>query len=241
MCYIIYYETKYAKNEEDFLPTSILEIWETLVVLSRFVSVTKYWKRLDYILWHLQSRKSDNDDSSVGKVLLPCPWLDLTWNVRAPTILAMVRLGSIGFLLQVGRCYMEDHRAWQERLSTHVCWSTFVSERRSSRVTWMYYLCYVIGKSATRLKRSSIIRLVYKPVVLLPPLVPHHSFMAHTPLYFFGQRCSLYHLIAVDLSRITSKSGGLAPVITQCTVPGTATFTFDDVRALLLAYPIYIY
>ena len=48
MCYIIYYETKYGKNEED-LPTSILEIWETLVP-SRFVSVTKYWKRLDYIL-----------------------------------------------------------------------------------------------------------------------------------------------------------------------------------------------
>ena len=148
MCYIIYYETKYAKNEEDFLPMSILEIWETLVVLSRFVSVTKYWKRLDYILWHLQSRKSDNDDSSAGKVLLPCPWLDLTWNVRAPKIFAMVRLQSIGFLLQVGRCHMEDHRAWQERLSTHVCWSTFVSERRSSRVTWMYYLCYVIGRSA---------------------------------------------------------------------------------------------
>ena len=27
MCYIIYYETKYGKNEED-LPTSILEIWD---------------------------------------------------------------------------------------------------------------------------------------------------------------------------------------------------------------------
>ena len=105
----------------------------------------------------------------------------------------------------------------------------------------MYYSCYVIGRSATRSKRSSIIRLVYKPFVLLPPLVPHHSFTAHTPLYFFGQRCSLYHLIAVDLSSITSKSGGLAQVITQCTVPGTATFTFDDVRTLLLAYPIYIY
>ena len=62
MCYIIYYETKYAKNEEDFLPTSILEIWETLVAPSRFVSITKCWKRLDYILWHLQSRKSNNDD-----------------------------------------------------------------------------------------------------------------------------------------------------------------------------------
>ena len=66
MCYIIYYETKYAKDEEDFLPMSIdetiLEIWKTLVVPSRFVSVTKYWKRLDYILWHLQSRKSNNDD-----------------------------------------------------------------------------------------------------------------------------------------------------------------------------------
>ena len=62
MCYIIYYETKYVKNEEDFLPTSILEIWETLVAPSRFVSVTKYWKCLDYILWHLQSRKCDNDD-----------------------------------------------------------------------------------------------------------------------------------------------------------------------------------
>ena len=55
MCYIIYYETKYAKNEEDFLPTLILEIWETLFVLSGFVSVMKYWKCLDYILWHLQS------------------------------------------------------------------------------------------------------------------------------------------------------------------------------------------
>ena len=62
VCYIIYYETRYAKNEEDFLPMSILEIWETLVAPSRFVSVTKCWKRLDYILWHLQSRKSDNDD-----------------------------------------------------------------------------------------------------------------------------------------------------------------------------------
>ena len=62
MCYIIYYETKYAKNEEDFLPTSILEIWEALVAPSRFVSVTKYWKPLDYVLWHLQSRKSNNDD-----------------------------------------------------------------------------------------------------------------------------------------------------------------------------------
>ena len=62
MCYIIYYETKYAKNEEDFLPTLILEIWETLVPPSRSVSVTKYWKHLDYILWRLQSRKCDNDD-----------------------------------------------------------------------------------------------------------------------------------------------------------------------------------
>ena len=61
-CYIIYYETKYAKNEEDFLLTSILEIWETLVAPSRLVSVVKYWKCLDYILWHLQSRKCDNDD-----------------------------------------------------------------------------------------------------------------------------------------------------------------------------------
>ena len=54
MCYIIYYETKYAKNEEDFLLMSIdeslLKIWETLVAPSRFVSVTKYWKCLDYIL-----------------------------------------------------------------------------------------------------------------------------------------------------------------------------------------------
>ena len=62
MYYIIYYETKYAKDEEDFLPTSILEIWETLVAPSKFVSETKYWKRLDYILWHMQSRKSNNDD-----------------------------------------------------------------------------------------------------------------------------------------------------------------------------------
>ena len=147
MCYIIDYETKYAKDEEDFLPTSIdetiLEIWETLVAPSRFVSLTKYWKRMDYILWHLQSRKSDNDDSSVGKVLLPCPWLDLTWNVRKPTILAMVRLGSIGFLLQVGSCQMEDHGARQERLSTHECWSTFVSERCGSRVICISLECII--------------------------------------------------------------------------------------------------
>ena len=44
-----------------------------------------------------------------------------------------------------------------------------------------------------------------------------------------------------DLSSITSKPGGLAQVITQSTVPGTTALTFDDVRALLLAYPIYIY
>ena len=44
-----------------------------------------------------------------------------------------------------------------------------------------------------------------------------------------------------NFSSITSKPGGLAQVITQCTVPGTAALTFDDVRALPLAYPIYIY
>ena len=38
----------------------------------------------------------------------------------------------------------------------------------------------------------------------------------------------------VDLSSITSKSGGLAQVITQCTVSGTAALTFDDVRAFRL-------
>ena len=143
MCYIIYYETKYAKNKEDFLLTLILEIWEALVAPSRFVSVTKYWKHLDYILWHLQSRKSDNDDSSMGKVLLPCPWLDVTWSVRGPTILAMVRLWSMWFLLQVGRCYMEDHGAWQEHLNTHACWSTFVSERCSSHVTCISLECII--------------------------------------------------------------------------------------------------
>ena len=173
----------------------------------------------------------------MGKVLLPCLWLNLTWNVRE-------RLRSIGFLLQVGGCYMEDHGAWQERLSTHVCWSTFVSERCGSRVTcisleWVIW-CYVIGRSATRSKKSSIIRLVYKPFVLSPHL-SLTTFTARTPLYFFWQRCFLNHLIAVDLSSITSKSGGLAQVITQCTVPGTAALTFDDVRALPLVYPIYIY
>ena len=45
----------------------------------------------------------------------------------------------------------------------------------------------------------------------------------------------------VDLSSITSKSGGLAQVITQCMVPSTTSLTFDDVQALSLAYPIYIY
>ena len=57
-------------------------------------------------------------------------------------------------------------------------------------------LCYVICTLATRSKKSSIIRLVYKPFVLLTSLVPHHSFTAHTPLYFFGQRCFFNHLIA---------------------------------------------
>ena len=197
MCYIIYYETKYAKNEEDFLPTSILEIWETLVAPSRFVSLMKYWKRLDYILWHLQSRKSDNDDSSVGKVLLPCPRLDL-WNVRKPTILAMVRLWSIGFLLQVVRCYMEDHGAWQERLSIHACWSTFVIERswkvRQScdlHFTCMYYLCYVIGRSATRSKKFSIIFVLSTNPLFFPPTCPSlllygsHSFIFLRTKVFF--------------------------------------------------------
>ena len=108
-------------------------------------------------------------------------------------------------------------------------------------------LCYVIGRSATRSKRSSIIRLVYKPFVLSPHL------SLTTPLSFFGQRCFLNHLIAtvssailvqaspVDLSSITSKSGGLAQVITQCTVPSTVALTFDDVRPLPLAYLTYIY
>ena len=66
-------------------------------------------------------------------------------------------------------------------------------------------LCYVIGTSATRSKKSSIIRLVYKPFVLLPSLVPHHSFTAHTHLYFFGQRCFLNHLIATVSSAFLSK------------------------------------
>ena len=77
MCYIIYYETKYAKNEEDFLPMLILEIWETLVAPSRFVSVTKYEKHL-IVSSGIQRGKSDNDDLSVGKVLSIYPWLDLT-------------------------------------------------------------------------------------------------------------------------------------------------------------------
>ena len=126
----------------------------------------------------------------------------------------------------------------------HICqWK--VRQSCDLHFTWMYYLCYVIGRSArtTRSKKSFI----------FPPLVPHHSFTAHTPLYFFGQRCFLYHLIAavssailvqaspVDLSSITSKSGGLAQIITQSTLPGTTVLTFDDVRALLLTYPIYIY
>ena len=113
----------------------------------------------------------------MGKVLLPCPWLDLTWNVREPTILAMVRLRSIGFLLQVGRCYIEDHGAWQERLSTHVCWSTFVSERCGSRdsydlhFTWIYYMYYIIGRSATRSKLGLQLFLSTNPL-FFPPTCP---------------------------------------------------------------------
>ena len=80
----------------------------------------------------------------------------------------MVRLRSIGFLLQVGRCYVEDHGAWQERLSTHACWSTFVSERCGSRVTCIslecIILCYVIGRSArTRSKKSCLQTLCSSP------------------------------------------------------------------------------
>ena len=89
--------------------------------------------------------------------------------------------------------------------------------------------------------------------LFFPPLVPHHSFTAHTPLYFFRQRCfctilsrqSRLQFLSKPRPSISaalqSKSGGLAQVITQCTVPGTVAPTFDDVRALLLAYPIYIY
>ena len=153
----------------------------------------------------------------------------------------MVRLWSIGFLLQVGRCYMEDHGAWRELFLVRQ--GSFVSERCDSCVTCISLecinLCYVIGTSArTRSKKSSIIRLVYKPFVLSPHL------SLTTPLSFFGQKCSLYHLIATvssailvqaspaDRSSITSKSDGLAQVITQSMVPGTAALTFDDVRGL---------
>ena len=163
----------------------------------------------------------------------------------------MVRLRSIGFLSQVVRCYTEESLAGTSKHSCmlkHICqWK--VQQSCDLHFTWIYYLCYVIGMSArTRSKKSSIsIRLVYKPFVLSPHL------SLTTPLSFFGQKCSLYHLIAavssailvqaspVDLSSITSKSGGLAQVISQYTVPGTGALTFDDVRALPLAYPIYIY
>ena len=154
--------------------------------------------------------------------------------------IAVNRIPSTSREVLYGRSWSLTGTSEHSCMLKHIClWK--VRQSCDLHFTWMYYSCYVIGRSATRSKRSSIIRLVYKPFVLLPPLVPHHFFTAHTPLYFFGQRCFLYHLIAVDLSSITSKSGGLAPVITQCTVPGTATFTFDDVRALLLVYPIYIY
>ena len=67
MCYIIYYETKYAKNEEDFLPTSIdeslLEIWETLAALSTFVSVTKYGNKQKADQW-----------SEQGNLRVVCTW-----------------------------------------------------------------------------------------------------------------------------------------------------------------------
>ena len=33
----------------------------------------------------------------------------------------------------------------------------------------------------------------------------------------------------IDLGSLASMSGGLAQVITECTVPGTAALTFDDV------------
>lgn len=37
----------------------------------------------------------------------------------------------------------------------------------------------------------------------------------------------------IDLASLTSNSGGLAQVITQCTVPNTAALTFDDVRTCI--------
>ena len=157
------------------------------------------------------------------------------------------RIPSTSWEVLYGRSWILAGTSEHSCMLKHICqWKV----RRSCDLhfTCMYYLCYVIVRSATISKKSSIIRLVYKPFILSP-----HSFTAHTPLYFFGQRCFLYHLIAtvssailvqaspVDLSSITSRSGGLAQVTTQSTVPGTGALTFNDVRALLLAYPIYIY
>ena len=166
--------------------------------------------------------------------------------------IAVNRIPSTSHEVLYGRSWSLTGTSEHSCMLKHIClWK--VRQSCDLHFTWMYYSCYVIGRSATRSKRSSIIRLVYKPFVLLPPLVPHHSFTAHTPLYFFGQRCFLYHLIATvssailvqalpaDLSNITSKSGGLAQFITQYTVLGTGALTFDGVWALLLAYPIYIY
>ena len=166
--------------------------------------------------------------------------------------IAVNRIPSTSWEVLYGRSWSLAGTSEHSCMLKHICqWK--VRQSCDLHFTSMYYLCYIIGRSArTRSKNSSIIRLVYKLFVLSPHLSPTTP-SAHTPLYFFKQRCFLSHLIATvssailvqaspaDLSSITSKPGGLAQVITQSTVPGTTVPTFDDVRGLLLAYPIYTY
>ena len=115
------------------------------------------------------------------------------------------RIPSTSREVLYGRSWSLAGRSEHSCMLKHICqWK--VRQSCDLHFTWMYYLCYVIGRSArTRSKKSSIIRLVYKPFVLLPSLVPHHSFTAHTHLYFFGQRCFLNQLIATVSSAFLSK------------------------------------
>ena len=72
---------------------------------------------------------------------------------------------------------LPDGKSWSlAGMSEHSCMLKHICQwkvRQSCDLhfTWMYYLCYVIGGSATRSKKSSIsICLVYKPFVLFPHL-----------------------------------------------------------------------
>ena len=113
---------------------------------------------------------------------------------------------------------LPDGRSWSltgtsehSYMLKHICQWKVQQSCDLHFTNWMYYLCYVIGRSAsTRSKKSSIIRLVYKPFVLSPHLSPTTP-LAHTHLYFFGQRCFLYHLIATVSSAILVQASPEAP------------------------------